>query len=317
VRDVQITRGITPGARHPRAGIWIVDDLGPCGALGGAAGEGRRVVPGRPVQQRLIPSGGWVEGDASFVGDNAPAGAVSLLPARPPLVGPIKLELLDSSGALVDTLPASNRRGSTGELVDAGEAPRVPGRRPWLQLLAGGGVVPGTYTVRLTKGSQTLETKLDRPRPPRPVHGADRKAHFDAAMKAHALFGTMSELVDRIDAAAKAARASKQEPSPEARRGEEDLATKEAGRSPARSDPRAPDTSRRDPQLGGQAGAVPGGPDRGAPPRAGRRPRRVRGVMKEGRSRRWPRMGRELGRPKVPTAGSPSGGFPRPVQSSV
>jgi hypothetical protein len=59
--------------------------------------------------------------------------------------------------------------------------------------------------VRLTKGSQVLETKvviaLDR-RAQWTV--ADRRAHFDAAMKAHALFGDMSDLVDRIDAASAA-----------------------------------------------------------------------------------------------------------------
>jgi hypothetical protein len=63
-------------------------------------------------------------------------------------------------------------------------------------------VVPGAYALRLTKGAQVIETwlpiELDR-RAPWTV--SDRKAHFEAAMKAHALFGSMSDLVDRIDAA--------------------------------------------------------------------------------------------------------------------
>ncbi len=81
--------------------------------------------------------------------------------------------------------------------------PRVP-RAASIAFSASQGprVVPGAYSVRLTKGAQVIEAKLpielDR-RAPWTV--ADRKAHFDAAMRAHALFGSMSDLVDRIDAA--------------------------------------------------------------------------------------------------------------------
>ena len=62
-------------------------------------------------------------------------------------------------------------------------------------------VVPGTYTLRLTRGTEVKETKLviglDR-RAPYTV--ADRKAQFAAMMKAHALFGDMTTLVEKIDA---------------------------------------------------------------------------------------------------------------------
>ncbi|MGZ3405499.1 MAG: hypothetical protein ACXVAN_03580, partial [Polyangia bacterium] len=53
---------------------------------------------------------------------------------------------------------------------------------------------------------QVIETKLDIVLDRRaPWTVADRKEQFDAAMKAHALFGEMSDLVDRIDAARKSA----------------------------------------------------------------------------------------------------------------
>jgi hypothetical protein len=35
-------------------------------------------------------------------------------------------------------------------------------------------------------------------RPPREIHGADRKAQYDAAMRVHALFGAESAMMDRI-----------------------------------------------------------------------------------------------------------------------
>jgi len=70
---------------------------------------------------------------------------------------------------------------------NASQGPRVP---------------PGTYTVRLTKGGQTIETKLEIGVDRRAPYGAaERREQFDAVMKAHALFNEMSALTDRIDAA--------------------------------------------------------------------------------------------------------------------
>jgi hypothetical protein len=56
--------------------------------------------------------------------------------------------------------------------------------------------------VRLTKGAHTYQAKLEIGLDRRaPWNVAARREQFDAAMKAHALFGEMSELVDRIDGA--------------------------------------------------------------------------------------------------------------------
>jgi len=78
--------------------------------------------------------------------------------------------------------------------------PRVP---PAAQIAFAGTrgprLVPGVYTVRLTKAGKVSETKLtvglDRRAK---FSAADRKAQFDAAMKVHALFGEESSLMDRI-----------------------------------------------------------------------------------------------------------------------
>jgi hypothetical protein len=60
-------------------------------------------------------------------------------------------------------------------------------------------VVPGVYTVRLTKGGKVSETNLTVGLDRRAKFSAtDRKAQFDAAMKVHALFGEESALMDRI-----------------------------------------------------------------------------------------------------------------------
>jgi hypothetical protein len=60
-------------------------------------------------------------------------------------------------------------------------------------------LVPGVYTVRLTKGGKVYETKLtvglDRRAK---FSSADRKAQFDAAMRVVGLFEDESALMDRI-----------------------------------------------------------------------------------------------------------------------
>ena len=79
-------------------------------------------------------------------------------------------------------------------------APRVP---PAAQIATAGirgpRLVPGAYTVRLTKGDKVSDTKLTVGLDRRAKFSeADRKAQFDAAMKVHALFGEETALMDRI-----------------------------------------------------------------------------------------------------------------------
>ena len=190
-------------ATHGR-GIWIVDDITPLRIVGDALTKDVAFLPGRATQQRMPGNGGWVEGDATFVGQNPSAGAVVTYYQRTRhLFGPIKLEVLDDKGKVIDTVVPTKRRGinrvSWSMRV---KGPRVP-RAAQIAFASTQGprVLPGTYTLRLTKGATSVDTKitvgLDRRAP---FTAADRKAQFDAAMRCHALFGDMSVLVDKIDA---------------------------------------------------------------------------------------------------------------------
>jgi hypothetical protein len=166
-------------------------------------------LQGRPVQQRMPANGGWVEGDASFVGRNPPGGAVITYYQRTRhLFGPIRLEIFDSAGKLVDSITATKRRGLNRAVWSMQvKPPRVP-RAASLAFSASQGprVPPGTYAVRLTKGGKVIETKIEVGLDRRALYtAADRKAQFDAVMRAHALFERMSALVDRIDTARAAA----------------------------------------------------------------------------------------------------------------
>ncbi|HEX7580250.1 MAG TPA: sialidase, partial [Thermoanaerobaculia bacterium] len=205
VRDlaVQARDGDLVIGTHGR-GIWIIDDLSPLRALTpDVLARDAAFLPGRPVEQRMQAQGGWVQGDAAFVGDNPAGGAtITFYQRTRHLVGPLKIEILDASGAVVDTLSPPKRRGINRVTWSMQvKPPRVPRAAT----LAGGAtqgprVLPGTYTVRMTKGKEVLETKLviglDRRAP---FTLADRKEQFDAAMKVHALFGDMSDLVSRIE----------------------------------------------------------------------------------------------------------------------
>src|SRR5437762_1573057 len=119
----------------------------------------------------------------------------------------MKLEILDSSGRVIDEVPASKRPGlNRVTWTMRAKPPRVP---PGAQISFAGTrgprLVPGVYTVRLTKGDKVSETKLTIGLDHRAkFSAADRKAQFDAAMKVHALFSDESALMDRIIALRKA-----------------------------------------------------------------------------------------------------------------
>jgi photosystem II stability/assembly factor-like uncharacterized protein len=184
-------------------GIWIVDDISPWRALSAdLLSQEAAFVSARPVQQRIDANGGWANGAAVFVGDNPPDAAVITYYQRSRhLFGKLKIEVLDSTGRVVDTLPASKRPGLNRVIWSMREKPpRVP---PAVQLagagLRGPRLLPGTYTVRMTKADKISETKLTVGLDRRvKFNEADRKAQYEAAMKVHALFGEESSLMDRI-----------------------------------------------------------------------------------------------------------------------
>jgi hypothetical protein len=189
-------------ATHGR-GIWIVDDITPWRALTPELlSQEAAFVSARPVQQRIQGGGGWANGDAVFIGDNPPdAAVITYYQKARHLFGKLKLEVLDSSGQVVDELPASKRPGLNRVTWSMrAKPPRVP---PAAQVafngIRGPRLVPGVYTVRLTKNGKATETKLTIGLDRRAKFSeADRKAQFDAAMKVRALFEDESALMDRI-----------------------------------------------------------------------------------------------------------------------
>lgn len=189
-------------ATHGR-GIWILDDITPLRQLTDKVlADEATFLQARPVQQRFGGIGGWSEGDAKFSGQNPQDGTViTYYQKTRHLFGPIKLEILGADGKLIDSIPASKRRGINRVNWTMRVAPpRTPkAAQVAFNSIQGPRVVPGTYTVRLTKGDAVLETPLKIGLDRRAKFSeADRQTQFDAAMKVHALFGEMTDLNDRI-----------------------------------------------------------------------------------------------------------------------
>ena len=189
-------------ATHGR-GIWIVDDITPLRQLTPQfASQEAAFVSARPAQQRIEANGGWVNGAAAFVGDNPARGAVITYYQRTRhLFGKLRIEVLDSSGELIDELTASTRRGLNRVVWTMHRrAPHVP---PAAQLAFAGTqgprVLPGTYTIRLHKNDKVYEKQVTLGLDTRVKWSlADRKAQYEAAMKVYALFNDESALFARI-----------------------------------------------------------------------------------------------------------------------
>jgi photosystem II stability/assembly factor-like uncharacterized protein len=190
-------------ATHGR-GIWIVDDITPLRKLTPEIlSQEVAFLEGKASQQRINAWGGWSEGNAAFTGKNPPSGAlITYYQKKRHIFGKMKIEIFDDQGKLVDTVPANSRRGLTRvEWQMRLKAPRIPpAATAWFS--PGPRVLPGTYTVKMTRGKDTYSTKLLIDMDPRAKHSLeDRKLQFQAAMRAYNLLESMSFEMGRITGA--------------------------------------------------------------------------------------------------------------------
>ena len=119
--------------------------------------------PASRREQRMNANGGWAEGGAMFSGPNPPDGAViTYYQKKRHLFGKMKIEILDAQGKLVDTLPPNKRRGiNRVNWPMRLKAPRVPpAATAAFEASEGPRVLPGTYTVKMTRGKDTYTTEL-------------------------------------------------------------------------------------------------------------------------------------------------------------
>ncbi|HEX2775155.1 MAG TPA: hypothetical protein VHN10_00810, partial [Candidatus Acidoferrales bacterium] len=111
--------------------------------------------------------------------------------------------IFDDQNKLIDTVPANSRRGlSRVEWPMRVKAPRVPPAvTAAFEASQGPRIVPGNYTVKMTRGKETYTTPLVVTLDARAKYTLeDRKLNFDATMRVYNLLGDMTFDVDRINA---------------------------------------------------------------------------------------------------------------------
>jgi photosystem II stability/assembly factor-like uncharacterized protein len=205
VRDIVVhaREGDLVLATHGR-GIWIIDDISPLRSLSPDLMSKEAVlIPGRPAMQYFEVSGGWPEGDEAFSGRSRPTEAqITYYQKGRHIFGDLKIEIFDPSGKLIDTVAGSKHRGlNRASWSMRVKAPAVPPAATALfEATQGPRVLPGTYTVKMTKGDQVYTEQLNVVLDPRAKYSVeDRKAQFELAMKIYKLIEHMTWSVDAIE----------------------------------------------------------------------------------------------------------------------
>jgi photosystem II stability/assembly factor-like uncharacterized protein len=218
-------------ATHGR-GIWIMDDISALRALTpDLMGQEAALIPSRAVPY-FEAFGGWSEGDDTFSGRNRPSEAqITYYQKGRHIFGDLKIEILDQNGKLVDTVAGSKHRGlnraSWPMRVKAPAAP--PAATALFEATQGPRVLPGTYTVKMTKGDKFYTEQLNVVLDPRAKFSLeDRKAQFDLTMKIYHTIEHMTWAVEAIEGVrdAASARAAKLPEKDPLRKQLQDLAAK-------------------------------------------------------------------------------------------
>ncbi|HYA25706.1 MAG TPA: glycosyl hydrolase, partial [Terriglobales bacterium] len=175
----------------------------------------------RPAIQYLNSNGGWAEGDETYVGPSRNTDAyINYYQRSRHIFGDLKMEILGPDGKFIDTVASSKHRGLNRATWSMRLKPPIvpPAAQALFAAIQGPRVVPGTYTVKMTKGDNVYTTPLEIVLDPRANYTVeDRKQQFETIMKVYNLMGHMSYGVTAIEgvrdsANARAAKLSEKDP---------------------------------------------------------------------------------------------------------
>jgi photosystem II stability/assembly factor-like uncharacterized protein len=234
VRDIRIQPDFDDIviATHGRA-FWILDDTTSLQNLPDAQGKGTMLFAPRTsyiYHYHSNDEGAYTR----FTGDNPPNGAIIDFYQTSAQSSPPQIQILDASGKVIRTINGthkvkgkdepnvSNKAGINRFVWDFHE----DGPTQWMGAAkesyrgprTGPAVVPGTYTVRLTLGGQTLaQNVVVKPDPRDSWTQADYQAAYAFAKKYSTRYGKIDEALNNLDAMkkslAEAADAAKSNPS--------------------------------------------------------------------------------------------------------
>jgi photosystem II stability/assembly factor-like uncharacterized protein len=188
-------------ATHGR-GIWIIDDISPLRALTPELMAKDAVLLPSRATQFLSANGGWSEGDSTFFGPSRSDNAfITYYQRGRHIFGDLKIEIFDANGNLVDTVEGTKHRGLNRATWSMRlKAPLVPpAATAAFEASTGPRVLPGTYTVKMTKGDQVYTGKIEVRLDPRATFTAeDRKAQYDLLLNLYKTLEHMSYAVASI-----------------------------------------------------------------------------------------------------------------------
>ena len=196
-------------ATHGR-GIWIIDDISPLRALTPELmSKEAALMPGKDAIQYFQANGGWPEGDEMISGRSRPNDAqITYYQRGRHIFGDLKIEILDENGKVVDNITGSKHRGlNRASWSMRVKGPAVPpAANALFEAAQGPRVLPGAYTVKMTKGDNVYTQKINVVLDPRAKYSVeDRKAQFDLTMKVYKLIEHMTYTVDAIEGVHRAA----------------------------------------------------------------------------------------------------------------
>ncbi|SFF27846.1 WD40/YVTN/BNR-like repeat-containing protein [Thermoflexibacter ruber] len=121
--------------------------------------------------------------------------------------GKMTLEVLDQNGKVIADLAPSKAKGIN--IVNWNYRLKTPKVAKGKTLSFGGFTAPrlpaGIYTVRMVKGNETYETKIELVADPNSLHtDADRKIQYETAMKLYNMTEQLAYMVDNVDALSEA-----------------------------------------------------------------------------------------------------------------
>jgi hypothetical protein len=174
-------------ATHGR-GVFIIDDITPIRNLAVNALQSELLfLPVRPSEQSYATGFQEFSGTDEFTGTNPSDGArfAYFMKSRH-MIGPMSIDIIDqNSGEVISTVPASKRKGIN--LVSWNMSTKSP--RVAVSPNTGGGnfgysVLPGTYTVRISKNGQEFKGTVTINADKRSIHTPqDRQAQHQVAKR--------------------------------------------------------------------------------------------------------------------------------------
>jgi hypothetical protein len=186
-------------ATHGR-GIYILDDLTPLRALTPAVLDQDFVVlPARPAVMGLSGQLQQFPGDDEFVGANPPdAASIVYYQKRRHMFGDLRVEVLDSAGQVMTTIPGGKLRGMNRvQWPMRLKPPKLPAATAMVRAITGPRVPEGRYDIRIVRGSDTIPGQVTLVPDPRSTHSAeDRALQQRTALELYRLLERLTYVAD-------------------------------------------------------------------------------------------------------------------------